>query len=74
MGIKISEETETGLQLQVPAFKVDVTREVDIIEEILRIHGYNNIEIPNQIKASLNYSPKPDKEVVQNQIADMLIR
>ncbi|NEU07651.1 phenylalanine--tRNA ligase subunit beta [Flavihumibacter sp. R14] len=72
LGIKITGESETGLQLQVPAFKVDVTREVDIIEEILRIHGYNNIEIPNQIKASLNYSPKPDKEVVQNQIADML--
>lgn len=72
LGISISEENETGLQLQVPAFKVDVTREVDIIEEILRIHGYNNIEIPNQIKASINYSPKPDKEVVQNQVADML--
>jgi phenylalanyl-tRNA synthetase beta chain len=72
LGIIISEENETGLQLQVPAYKVDVTREVDIIEEILRIHGYNNIEIPTQIKASLNYSPKPDKEVVQNQVAEML--
>ena len=72
LGITISGESEAGLQLQVPAFKVDVTREVDIIEEILRIHGYNNIEIPNQVKASLNYAPKPDKEVIQNQVADML--
>ena len=72
LGISIEGESESGLQLRVPAYKVDVTREVDIIEEILRIHGYNNIEIPNQIKASLNYAPKPDKEVVQNQVADML--
>lgn len=72
LGITISSETSTGLELNVPAYKVDVTREVDIIEEILRIHGYNNIEIPNQIRASLNYSAKPDKEVVQNQIADLL--
>jgi phenylalanyl-tRNA synthetase beta chain len=72
LGITIARENEAGLQLKVPAFKVDVTREVDIIEEILRIHGYDNIEIPNQIRASLNYAPKPDKEVVQNQVADLL--
>ncbi|HYK76507.1 MAG TPA: phenylalanine--tRNA ligase subunit beta, partial [Daejeonella sp.] len=58
--------------LLVPAYKVDVTREVDIIEEILRIHGYNNVEIPMQIRASLNYAPKPDKEVIQNQVSDLL--
>ncbi len=72
LGITISKETEEGLVLEVPAYKVDVTREVDIIEEILRIHGYNNVEIPIQIRASLNYGTKPDKEVVQNQVADML--
>ena len=72
LGIKIKAGNNDGLQLQVPTYKVDVTREVDVIEEILRIYGYNNIEIPMQIKASLNYSPKPDKEVVQHQIADML--
>jgi phenylalanyl-tRNA synthetase beta chain len=72
LGIKILSENAEGLQVEVPTYKVDVTREVDVIEEILRIYGYNNIEIPMQIKASLNYSPKPDKEVVQHQIADML--
>jgi phenylalanyl-tRNA synthetase beta chain len=56
----------------VPAFKVDVSREVDIIEEILRIHGYDSVEIPSQIRASLNYAPKPDSEVVQNQVSDLL--
>jgi phenylalanyl-tRNA synthetase beta chain len=72
LGISISEDSEVALQLEVPAYKVDVTREVDIIEEVLRIHGYNNIEIPTQVKASLNYAPKPDKEIVQNQVADLL--
>jgi phenylalanyl-tRNA synthetase beta chain len=72
LGITIAEETEEGLMLQVPAYKVDVTREADIIEEILRIHGYNNIEIPDQIRASLNYGTRPDKELVQNQVADLL--
>lgn len=72
LGISIVTETAEGMSLLVPPYKVDVTREVDIIEEILRIHGYDNIEIPTQIKASLNYTAKPDKEVLQNQIADML--
>lgn len=72
LGIKIVSEDSEGMLLHVPPFKVDVTREVDIIEEILRIHGYDNVEIPSQIRASLNYSQKPDKEVLQNQVADML--
>lgn len=72
LGIKIVAQDQDGMKLEVPAFKVDVTREVDIIEEILRIHGYNNIEIPHQIRASLNTSQKPDKEVLQNQCADLL--
>src|SRR5690606_27321462 len=48
-------------------------REVDIVEEVLRIYGYNNIAIGRQIRASLTASSKPDKEVVQNQVADLLI-
>ena len=72
LGIKISSEDSDGMKLEVPAYKVDVTREVDIIEEILRIYGYDNVEIPSQIRASLNTTIKPDKEVLQNQIADLL--
>lgn len=72
VGIEVVSETAAGLQLQVPAYKVDVTREVDVIEEVLRIYGYNNIEIPTQVRASINYSAKPDKEAVQHQLADML--
>lgn len=70
--IEVIEENQEDLSLKVPAFKVDVTREVDVIEEILRIYGYNNIAIPTQIKASLNYGTKPDRELVLNQVADLL--
>ena len=72
LGIKIVSQDQEGMKLEVPAYKVDVTREVDIIEEVLRIHGYDNIEIPTQIRASLNHTHKPDKEVLQNQTADLL--
>jgi len=72
LDIKIVNETADGLSLQVPPYRVDVTRDVDVIEEILRIYGYNNIYIPTQIRASLNTSIRPDKDAVQNQLADML--
>ncbi|MDR2283264.1 MAG: phenylalanine--tRNA ligase subunit beta [Sphingobacterium sp.] len=73
LGIVITAEKEQVLSVEVPAYKVDVTREVDVTEEVLRIYGYNNIELKSQILASLNTQEKPDKEVVLNQIADLLI-
>lgn len=73
LGITIANENEDVITVEVPAYKVDVTREVDVIEEVLRIYGYNNIELKSQILASLNTQEKPDKEVVLNQIADLLI-
>lgn len=73
LGIKVANEANGVLAVEVPPYKVDVTREVDIIEEVLRIYGYNKIEIKRQIKASLTASSKPDKEVIQNQVADLLI-
>lgn len=71
--IKVLADDGQVLKVEVPAYRVDVTREIDIIEEVLRIYGYNNIEIKQQMRASLNTSPKPDKEVVQNLVADFLI-
>lgn len=73
LGIEIVKEEGDIISVEVPAYKVDVTREVDVIEEVLRIYGYNNIELKSQILASLNTQEKPDKEVVLNQIADLLI-
>lgn len=72
LGISIVSEVEGGLELSVPPFKVDVTREVDVIEEILRLYGYDNIAIPTQVRASLNYGTKPDRESIQAQVSDML--
>ncbi|WP_421944506.1 phenylalanine--tRNA ligase subunit beta [Pedobacter sp.] len=72
LGISATNTSDDTLALRVPSFKVDVTRECDITEEVLRIYGYNNVEIPSKINASLSYTSKPDKENTQNVIADML--
>jgi phenylalanyl-tRNA synthetase beta chain len=72
LGMRVAAETEAGLQLQVPAYKVDVTRECDVTEEVLRIYGYNNIPIPTKVNASLSYGVKPNREQTQHVIADML--
>jgi phenylalanyl-tRNA synthetase beta chain len=70
--IKTTGETGEGLSLLVPPYRVDITREVDVVEEILRIYGYNNIEIPTQVRASLNNSMRPEKDAVQSQLSDLL--
>jgi len=70
--IGIQSETDAGLKLSVPPFKVDVTREADVVEEILRIYGYNNIDLSDSLKSSLSYSLKPDPEKLQQKLADFL--
>ena len=70
--IEIVKETADDLSLKVPPYRVDITRDVDIVEEILRIYGYNNIEIPTQIRASLNNSHRPEKDTVQGLLSDLL--
>ena len=73
LGIEIIDETDLGLNLLIPTYKVDVTREADVIEEILRIYGYNNIEYSESLNSSLSYSDEQDrKELLQNQISDYL--
>jgi phenylalanyl-tRNA synthetase beta chain len=61
-----------GYDLLVPQYRVDVTREADVIEEILRIYGYNNIEISGTLQASLSYSSKPDREMIVDMISEYL--
>lgn len=70
--IKIANETENGLSLLVPPYRVDVKREADVIEEILRIYGYNNIEIPSQVNSSLQTAEKPNPDKVKDLVAEML--
>lgn len=72
LNISILEEDEKGMKLSVPTNKVDVLRECDIVEEILRIYGYNNVEIPSEVKSSLSFQKKPNTEKIQNLISDFL--
>lgn len=72
LGIKIKSENSEELNLLVPPFKVDVKRDVDVIEEILRVYGYNHIEFPASMKSNLSFSVKPNPERLQNIVSDML--
>lgn len=58
-------EDEKGAVVRVPSYRVDVYRECDVVEDVLRIYGYNNIELPQSMKVSINSSPKPDPERVK---------
>lgn len=71
--MEVVEENGDHLKILVPTFKVDVTREVDIIEEILRVYGYNNIEISGKLNSSISSQPIPDLEKIQNSISEYLI-
>ena len=74
LDMKIVSETETGLELDVPAYRVDVQRPCDVVEDILRIYGYNNVEIPTQLKSSLTILGDADKAYHrQNVISEQLV-
>ena len=69
--IKINSETEGGLGLTIPSYRVDVQREADIIEEILRVYGYNNIKFSHKLNSSISFNT--NKEVtLENSIANQL--
>lgn len=70
--IKIKKEKDDNLLLEIPAYRVDVKCEADVVEEILRIYGYNNIDISAHVNSTLTYVEKPDKEKVVNLISDLL--
>lgn len=72
LGIEVVSEGTDALLLAVPAFKVDVTRAADVVEEVLRVYGYNNIGFPESLHASLSYAPKPDPEKVVEVVSTLL--
>ena len=72
LNIETSVFDDKHLIAHIPTNKVDVLRPCDLAEEILRIYGYNNIEFPDGVKSSLSYTPKPDKEKIQNTITSYL--
>ena len=71
--IKVLSDINGTAKLEVPAYRVDVTREADIIEEILRIFGFNNVPLPKKLNTSINNFIKPDLEKIQNTLSEFLI-
>ena len=72
--MKVLEETVEGLKLEIPAYRVDVTRPCDVVEDILRIYGYNNVEIPTQLKSSLVIKGDEDqKHKLANLVSEQLV-
>lgn len=72
LDIKINNVTETGLGLTIPAYRNDVIREADVIEEILRVYGYNNIKTTEKLNASISYSSRFEDYKLQNIIGNQL--
>jgi len=70
--IVITDEKGEKLTLEIPTYRVDVKKEADVIEEILRIYGYNNVEITNHVNSTLSYPEKPNREKIVNTTADLL--
>ncbi|MEZ7506737.1 phenylalanine--tRNA ligase subunit beta [Flavobacterium sp. Arc2] len=70
--IKVNSFSETGLGLTIPAYRVDVQREIDVIEEILRVYGYNNISFSNKLNATVSNSPRNEDYKLQNIVATQL--
>lgn len=66
------EKTESGLKVAAPSYMIDVYRECDVVEEILRVYGYNNIDLPMHMKMSVNATPSPEPEAVRNSISNFL--
>ena len=66
------EKKADGAVVAAPTYMVDVTRECDVVEEILRIYGYNNIELPQNLRMSVNPSAQPDPEATRNAISNWL--
>ena len=66
------EKHDGGATVAVPSYMIDVYRECDIVEEILRVYGYNNIELPQAMRMSVNAPQKPEPEQVRKSIADFL--
>lgn len=71
--IKINNVTESGLGLTIPSYRVDVQREADVIEEILRVYGYNNIEFTTKLNASISKTSKYDDHKLQNIVGSQLV-
>jgi phenylalanyl-tRNA synthetase beta chain len=73
LDIQISAKKEGVWSLEIPPYRVDVQREVDVIEEILRIYGFNNVPLPEKLNTTLSFSSKPNVEKIQASLAELLV-
>ncbi|MBC9795657.1 phenylalanine--tRNA ligase subunit beta [Sinomicrobium weinanense] len=71
--IKVNNITEAGMGLTIPSYRVDVRREADVIEEILRVFGYNNVKFGEKLNASISNSSRFEDYKIQNKVASQLI-
>ena len=72
LGYNFLSRSEEGAVVEAPSYMVDVYRECDVVEEILRIYGYDNIPLPHHMKMSVNATPKPEPEAIRNGISNFL--
>jgi len=72
LDIGIKAENGDNLTLEIPSYRIDVKMEADVIEEILRIYGYNNVGVSTHVNSTLSYPEKPNKEKIVNIISDLL--
>lgn len=72
LDIEVLQEDEETLELKIPTYRVDVTRQADVIEEILRIKGYNSVEMPNRMSLSVSIEEKPERSEIIQSISNVL--
>ncbi len=73
LDFKILSENENEIELEIPAYRIDVTREADIAEEVLRIYGFNNIPIPERWHLAVNSKKSIDRDKIQGTISELLV-
>lgn len=73
LDIHILKENELGFTIQIPHYRVDVTREIDVIEEVLRIYGFNNIPLPEKLNSNLTFANKPNKTAIQASVSEFFV-
>jgi len=73
MDMEVDGVAENTIEVKVPTNKYDVLREADIVEEVLRIYGFNKVPVPEKVNAALSYSKTPTKQQLQNKVSDFLV-
>lgn len=73
LDIQVLEENRTQWKLAVPPYRVDVTREIDVVEEVLRIFGFNNVPLPEKLNSTITLRTKPDADKIQRSVAEFLV-